>query len=107
MRALSAVELLDIWDYGHGQAPAQRALDLLEAAFPEASREDLAALSVGQRDAGLLTLREWLWGPRMAAVVVCPGCRERLEVTLDTREMQSDSQREQPGEIPFNIAEYS
>ncbi len=107
MRALSAEELLDVWECGLAQAPAQRALELLAAACPETSQDSLAALSIGQRDAKLLTLREGLWGRQMAAVVVCPACRERLELTMDTREMLSKSRPKQPGEIPLNIAEYN
>jgi hypothetical protein len=107
MRPLSAWELLDVWEAGRAQAPVERALVLLAASFPETSRDALAALSIGQRDAKLLTLREGFWGPKMAAVAVCPGCRERLELTLNTREMLSSSQRTQPGEINMSIAEYS
>jgi hypothetical protein len=107
MRALSAGELLDVWEAGFAQAPTERALALLAVACPETSQDVLAELSIGQRDGNLLILRERLWGPQMAAVVVCPGCRERLELSLDTREMLANSQRKQPSEIPLSIAEYS
>jgi len=106
MCALSAGELLDVWEAGLAQAPTERALALLAVACPETSREALAALSIGQRDAELLALREQLWGSQMAAVVVCPECRERLELTLNAREMLSSSPRNQPGEIPLSIGEY-
>jgi len=75
--------------------------------LPEVSRDSLAALSIGQRDAELLRLREALWGTRMAAVSVCPGCRETLELTLDTGEILSASNRMQPNEMSFNIAGYA
>ena len=107
MHVLSAVELLDVWEYGLYRPQAQRALALLAVAYPETSRDALAALSIGQRDARLLTLREELWGSRMAALVVCPGCRDQLELALDTREMLSEVPPQQPSEIPLNIAEYS
>ncbi len=107
MRAPSAGELLDVWEAGFAQAPTERALGLLAVVCPEISRDALAALSIGQRDGKLLALRESLWGPRMAAVVVCPACRERLELSLDTREMLSNSQQKQPGEIPMCIADYT
>src|ERR1039458_9446874 len=102
MRALSALELLEVWEDGAAQPLAQRALELLEAACPETSRDSLAALSIGQRDAKMLTMREGLWGPRMAAVVACPVCRTRLELTLDTREILAQSPRNQPGERPLS-----
>ncbi len=106
MRAPNAGELLDVWEAGFAQAPTERALALLAVACPETSRDALAALSIGQRDARLLTLRERLWGSQMAAVVVCPGCQERLELNLDAREMLSSSPGNQPGEISLSIAEY-
>jgi hypothetical protein len=107
MRAPSAGELLDAWEAGFAQAPTEWALALLAVACPEVPREALAALTIGQRDAKLLALREGLLGPQMAAVVVCPGCRDRLELPLDTRQMLSNSQGTQPGEIPLSIAGYS
>ena len=106
MRALSAGELLDVWEAGFAQAPTERALVLLAAACPEASRDALAALSIGQRDAKLLAVREGLWGPQMEAVVACPECRERLELPLDTRQLLSQSPPTPPGEITLSMAGY-
>ena len=97
---------MDVWEAGFAQALTERALALLAIACPEASWDDLAALSIGQRDARLLKLREGLWGPRMDAVVVCPGCRQRLELSLDTREMLSNSPPTQPGENNLNVSEF-
>jgi uncharacterized protein YbaR (Trm112 family) len=106
MRALSAGELLDVWEAGFAQAPTERALALLAVACPETSQDALAAISIGQRDAGLLMLRELLWGPKMEGVVVCPGCNGRLELPLNTRQMRSSSQGTRPGEISLGIAGY-
>jgi hypothetical protein len=106
MRALTAGELLDIWEAGFAQTPAERALTLLTAACPETSWDALAALSIGQRDARLLALRERLWGAGMEAVVACPGCRDRLELNLSTRAMLEDAPPFPPGEMTLNIAEY-
>jgi hypothetical protein len=107
MRALSAVELLNAWDDSAAQAPLERALELLAVAFPEASADSLAALSIGQRDARLLMLRQALWGPHMPAVVACPACRDQLELSLDSRNMLADSRLEQPGEMSLDISGYS
>jgi hypothetical protein len=106
MRALSAIELLDVWEYGHARAPTQRALDLLAAACPETSRDSLAVLSIGQRDARLLTLRERVFGSQMTGVAVCPGCGERLELTLNTEEMRSNFREELEAEISLSVAGY-
>jgi len=107
MGALSAAELLDVWEAGLAQTPTERALALLEVACPETSRDALAELSIGQRDARLLMLREGLWGSPMEAGVVCPGCRERLELPLDTRQMLSSSQGTQAGEISLSVDGYT
>jgi hypothetical protein len=89
MRSITAVELLNVWEDGHSSTSTRRALLLLAALHPEASPEALASLSIGQRDAELLRLRQVLWGPRMAAVAACPACREKLDLAVDTRDLLS------------------
>ena len=106
MHSLSAASLLDVWEDGASRSPARWASELLAAAYPELSPEWFATLSIGQRDARLLALREELWGPRMAAVVACPACRDRLELMLDTREILSDCPPEQASESSADIAGY-
>jgi hypothetical protein len=106
MHALSAANLLDVWEDGLSRSPAQRAVELLAAAYPESSPEAFAALSIGQRDAHLLALREELWGPRMAAVVECPACRDRLELALDTRELLAGQIPERADGNLFELAGY-
>src|SRR5262249_15819930 len=53
------------------------------AAWPDAAPEELAALSVGARDARLLSLREGFFGPHVVAQTGCPACGEQLECTFD------------------------
>lgn len=67
---------------------AERALLLLAAASPERTRDNLAALSIGERDRRLLTLREWTFGPEVSALAACPTCTERLEISFQTKEIQ-------------------
>ena len=59
--SLSPWTLLDIWERGLAQPVAWRALLLLAAATPDTPLDELAALSVGQRDSHLLSLREHLF----------------------------------------------
>jgi hypothetical protein len=89
MRALSATELLAVWEQGQGQLPVQQALILLAAACPEAPLDALASLRIGRRDAGLLTLREWTFGPQLVSLAVCPGCGERLELAFDVADIRA------------------
>lgn len=104
MRAFSA-GILEIWEEGRAKTLAERAIDLLAVAFPESSRDHLAELSMGQRDAMLLTLREKLFGRQMAAVVVCPGCGERLDLTLDAQELRASPQQPE-AEIAMSVDGY-
>jgi hypothetical protein len=90
MLALSAHDILHVWEVGEGQHPFDRALTLLAAACPELTRDELAALSVGQRDAWLLALRERTTGPRLSAFVGCPRCAERLEFDLTVADLRAE-----------------
>ena len=73
--ALTAADLLNVWERGLTQSPVQRALALL-AACADTPVDTLAQLSIGQRDARLLTLREWAFGSQIVGVASCPGCGE-------------------------------
>lgn len=88
MRALSASELLSIWERGPTQNPVQRALTLLNAAHPEVSAQELAQLCIGRRNALLLTLREWTFGPRLSGMAACASCGERLEMEFNVSDIR-------------------
>jgi hypothetical protein len=88
MRALSASELLGAWEQGLGQSPSERALTLLAAIDPRNSRDALAKLSIGRRDAGLLSLREEIFGSRLISLADCPACGERLELSFNTADIE-------------------
>jgi len=88
MQALTARDLLDIWEAGAAQPLAQRALWLLKAALPDRSYDELAQWPIGQRDAQLLTLYERLFGSQLVSVADCPQCGERLQLTLTVSEVR-------------------
>ena len=79
MKALSADELLTVWEQGLSQPILRRALILLAAAFPEVPEDNLPQLSIGQRDGLLMQLRERLFGQTLLNTAVCPECGERIE----------------------------
>lgn len=89
MRALSASELLKVWEQGQGEPIFRRAHLLLSAACPERSPEELAKISIGSRDARLLTLREWTFGRRLMGILACPACGQRLEITVNVEDIRS------------------
>jgi hypothetical protein len=89
MRHLSARDLVGVWESGVDLHPVDRALILLAAACPEHTRDELAAFSVGQRDARLLALREQTFGPSMQGFSECPRCTERLEFEMAVADIQT------------------
>jgi hypothetical protein len=87
MRAPTAAELLNVWENGLRQIPVDRALGLLEAVYPEQSAETLSELSIGERDARLLQVRQVLFGPLITNTTRCPRCSERLEWESEVTEL--------------------
>lgn len=106
MRALTASELLDVWERGQGQPPVRHALLLLEAACPDEAPEALAALPIGPRDARLLTLRAWTFGPTLESMAVCPACSEKLEFRFSTDDVRATPAAEPPEHLTFRSNGY-
>lgn len=103
MLGLSAADLLALWDQGLAQRPVDRAIMLLAAAYPDSSPEALARLSIGRRDASLLELRVWAFGPELACVVVCPRCGQRLEMDLNAAAMRCAPELAPPPEASLTV----
>jgi hypothetical protein len=106
MRALSTFELIGVWEQGLLRHPVHRALILLAAACPELPLQELAELSLGQRDARLLTLREWAFGSQLVCLAPCPVCGERLELVLEVADVRVPAETEQADPLSLVIADY-
>jgi len=106
MRALSTPELLHVWEQGLAQPPLQRALTLLTAACPDMTWEGLAQLTLGQRDALLLTLREWTFGPQLLGLGMCPRCQERLELACSVADLRTAPASEFGDVLALHVAGY-
>lgn len=89
MRSLSAMDIVGVWELCEHQAPITRALTILRAACPEMSADQLARLSVGERDMLLLLVRRHMLGPKLESIADCPACAERLEFTLNADDLLS------------------
>lgn len=83
MGAPTGDALIDAWEQGLGASPTRRALVLLGAAHPGASADELAELTLGQRDVALLELRVALFGDHIEALGTCPACAAELDVSFD------------------------
>jgi len=88
MRPLSSAELLIAWERGLTQSTVQRALTLLAIACVGTPIERLMQLTIGQRDARLLALREWAFGPQIEGIDICPSCNERLEIAFNVADIR-------------------
>jgi len=84
MQPFSPEGLLAVCEAGWSQHPLDRALTMLVAVTPSGTRDALADLSIGERDARLLQLRTVLFGSRAEGFAECPECTERVEFPFDT-----------------------
>jgi hypothetical protein len=87
MHTPTASTLLNAWEQGHTDSPVSRALALLSATCPDEPADAIARQPIGERDRGLLMLRQALFGPQMEGVAACPACGERLELTVGVAEL--------------------
>jgi hypothetical protein len=74
---------------------------MLGAAAPGQSPDALADMSIGQRDACLLSLRESQFGPRVTGMVTCRACQEQIEVDFDIRQVRAS----RPTSAPLSVSE--
>jgi hypothetical protein len=106
MKPLSATELLSVWERAASQPVTARALLLLAAAMPGTTVEELARLSIGRRDAALLTLREWLFGSHLVSLAPCPQCTHQMELTFETAEIRATGIDVQPEHLVASAGGY-
>jgi uncharacterized protein (UPF0212 family) len=91
MHPLTAADILRTWETGLAQPPLRRALTLLAAAWPEETPDALADLSIGQRNARLLHVREATFGPALACFASCPRCGETAELAFEVADITVDA----------------
>ena len=84
---LHAGDLLLAWEEGLCADPVRRALALLRVAQPHVTTSALERAPIGQRDRGLLRLREELFGSQLHTVSDCPECSEKLEASFQTTDL--------------------
>lgn len=88
MRSLTAADAIRVWELGQQQLPAERAVTVLAAAFPDRTKEELRRLTLGQCNTRLLDVRERVFGTELQAFSECGQCGERLEFKLDGKALR-------------------
>lgn len=83
MQPLSASELLRVWERGDKQPVWYRAILLVGVLCPDRTQEELAKISLGQRNALVFQLCETMFGRNVRAFVHCPLCDEALQFQVD------------------------
>jgi hypothetical protein len=91
MSAISAAEMIRLWERGVSLRPAMRAVALIQGERSGPANANLATMSIGERDGKLLALRESLFGRKLNSVTECPKCSVVVEFTLDTKELRDSS----------------
>jgi hypothetical protein len=79
MRSLLASDVVRAWEAGRDRHPVDRALLLLALGYPDTDWEQLAGLSIGQRNGRLLDLRAATLGATLSSYARCTHCGEALE----------------------------
>jgi hypothetical protein len=81
--------LLEVWERGAACAWPARGLLLLSQAVPHPDLDTLARLTIGQRDAHLLSLRETLFGSRFECLTHCTRCDALVELDFQANEIRA------------------
>lgn len=103
MQPLSNRDILRVWEIGQTQHPLDQALTLLSFGLRERSLDALTRLSIGQRDAYLLTLREMTFGAQVEGVADCPHCRELLEFNFSVAALRVNNPVEIKPQYTLNL----
>jgi hypothetical protein len=93
MKRLSPREMLQIWESRLQFPVMERSLHLLSVLY-DTDVETIGKLSIGERDARLLTFREWIFGPKLMNVSQCPQCSTRIEWETDIRDIRLQASEE-------------
>ena len=88
MRLLTTAQVVDAWERGLDRSLPDRMLVLLDAACPDATYDEIAAMPLGHRDALLLDLRALLLGPDLTGVSECPACGDPVESTFPAENLR-------------------
>jgi hypothetical protein len=98
MRALTATDVLALWDSGAARHPLDRSALLCAWARPDLPPDAVADLPLGCVTRELLHLHAASFGAHIQGHLDCPGCGQRLALELDVADVLQP-QRASPAEI--------
>ena len=90
-RALAAPDILNVWEWGRERHHVDRALLLLDAAYPELGSDTLETLSIAERDRRLMRVRVDTLGDAITAVAYCAHCGTELEFSFRASAILEDA----------------
>lgn len=102
MRALTASEIIQLWEAACRFHPIDQALSILLLVMPEHNRDELAALPLGQRDSLLLAVRKSTFGETLPGKSHCPQCSETVEFELSCNALHADAIEPQSKTLSHN-----
>lgn len=106
MRPLTSTQLLNVWELGVSLSLPEKALLLLHTACTDGDPNDPALLSIGERDARLMQLREWMFGSQLLNIAVCPNCTERIEWMNTVADLLVPSNNELDARFDIQVDNY-
>jgi hypothetical protein len=106
MHGVSSAQLLEAWEQASAQPPALRAITLLSVVYNQEPAERLAKLTIGQRDARLLRLREQTFGAHLHVITECPACAETLETNFNVADVCVESTDPAPSHLTVELDNY-
>ena len=107
MRPLSAIEITRIWERGRDLHPLDKGLLILSFACPNKDYEELAAFTLGQRDAILFKLRALSFGDQLVGSISCPECGNEMRFTVNTEDLLRANNREPIGkDLKHQVGDY-
>lgn len=98
------IEVLNVWEVGVNKTLLEKSLHLLAVACSVTDLHDMASLSIGERDARLLQLREWMFGSRLMNRADCPECSEQVEWETDIGDIRLQALEPKTSAKVFTLA---
>jgi hypothetical protein len=91
VRALTASEIIQLWETAYRFHPIDQALSILQLVMPEHNRDELANLPLGRRNTLLLALRQTTFGDALPGKSLCPHCGETVEFELSCKALVANA----------------